>query len=237
MGLYGDSFVGTRNLSSWTNLLQVTYGHTVTNHGFPGTGLDFSYYHFLKTHEQFDKVIFVAANIYRGTIFSEMNIYGSDIDANIHQLKIEGIYGLYTGYALMTEQLTGNKLSSRNSLYSDTKFSEWAEYGYSNEILKYNAMISHIKMLRPDIHFVYAFNMFDEKAFWNISQLDMLKFNTQIETNNRPNHMSYKQNEQVAKYMHKWVIGEIDFNETLRSENIENYYSVSETFEESGLLI
>lgn len=237
LGLYGDSFVGSKNLSSWTNLLRVDYDYDVTNYGFPGTGLDFSYYHFLKTHADHEKIVFVAANIYRGTIFSKIENYGVSLYDNINQLEIQGVYGLYNGYDTMSEILTGNKFSSDANRYLNNKFVEWAEYGYGNEILKYNAMTSHIKMLRPDVHFVYAFNNFDDRAFWNISQLDMVKFKTERETNNRPNHMSYKQNKQVANYMHQWINGEIDFNDTLSSNDIQKYYYTSDTFEESGLVL
>ena len=237
LGLYGDSFVGTKNLSSWTYLLQNTYDYDTTNYGFPGTGLDFSYYHFLKTHENYEKIIFVAANIYRGTVFSKLDNRGVSLTDNINMLSFDGVYGLYNGYEKMSEYLTGKKPTTELKKYTNNKLIEWAEYGFSNEILKYNAMISHIKLLRPDIHFVYAFNVFDDNAFWNISQLDMTKFNTQLESNNRANHMNYRQNEQVAYYMHQWLNGEIDFNDTLSEDKIREHYYISQTFEESGLIL
>lgn len=237
LGLYGDSFVGTKNLSSWTYLLQNDYGYDTTNYGFPGTGLDFSYYHFLKTHEHHEKIIFVAANPYRGTIFSKLDDRGFSLIDNINKLSIEGVYGLYDGCEKMSEYLTGKKPTSEIKKYMQNKISDWDNYGFSNELLKYNAMISHIKLLRPDIHFVYAFNVFVDNAFWNISQLDMNKFNTPLESNNRANHMNYKQNEQVAWYMHQWLIGANDFNDTLCDNKIKEHYYTAQTFEESGLIL
>ena len=236
LGLYGDSFVGTKNLSSWTYLLQNYYDYDTANYGYTGTGLDFSYHHFLKTHERYEKIIFVATNTHRGTIFSKLDVSGISLSDNINKLSIEGVYGIYDGCEKVSEHLSGKKPTPEIKKYIEDKINDWDMYGFSNELLKYNAMISHIKLLRPDVHFVYSFNEFDDNAFWNITKLDMDKFNTTIESNNRANHMNYKQNEQVAWYMHQWLIGAIDFNVTLSNDVIKEYYYTAQTFEESGLI-
>jgi hypothetical protein len=237
LGLYGDSFVGTRNLSSWTNVLHTKYNYDVTNYGFPGSGLDYSYYHFIKTQHNHEQVIFVAANIYRNSVFKYLDTMNSTVEDCIDQLSFDGIYGSYEGYEKMSGILTGQPLDSKIKKYISNKLEEWAAYGFSNELLKYNAMISHIKLLRPDIHFVYAFNVFDPRAFWNISQLDMKKYHTQRESNLRANHMTLIQNLEVAHNMDCWLSGKMDFNDTLLPDCVMNYYSTASSVEESGLIL
>lgn len=245
IGVYGDSFVATANndfkktidAQSWTYLLKQKYNHFVANYGYAGTGIDYSYYHFINTHSAHDKVIFVAANIFRGTTFSIKNQFQlhSPIEDQIKNIKVSGIYGLYGHKKGVTDHVNGNVTTQISKNYINSKFEDWAENEYSNELLKYYSMISHIKLIRPDVYFIYAFNTFSTNCFYNISMLDMEKFGTFKETTSRTNHMSVEQNKQVAKYMNDWVQDKFDFTETLNPAQISKYYTVSNTVQESGL--
>ncbi len=244
VGIYGDSFVGSINddhekitdVNSWTYKLHQDYGHKITNYGFAGTGVDYSYYHFLKTHHLHEKIIFVAANIFRGTLFIHENSQTiTGIEESITNLKVSGIYGLYGEVKGITSHMNGIKTTNTSKRYIENKFLDWAYSGYSNEILSYYSMISHIKMLRPDVYFVYAFDLFDEKCLWNITKLDAEKFQTYNETSRRTNHMSRTQNEEVAKYVNSWIDDNFDFPNSLHPLNTRNYYTISNDIHQSGL--
>jgi hypothetical protein len=238
LGLYGDSFVCSGNLHAWTHVLKNSHGYDITNHGWPGTGIDYSYHKFITTHHKFEKVLFVAANIHRGTIFEPLNGHMRSLDENIDRLKVRGLYGLPEGYTWMSDALTGGPMSELDKKYVKIKSLERRHYGFSNELLKYNAMVSHVKLLRPDVKFVYAFDRFDSKVFWNIPQIDMKKFKTENESLlKRPCHMSEEQNIQVAHYMDMWLKDELDFNITLDPNVLETYYTASENLEQAGLTL
>ncbi len=235
LGIYGDSFVKSNNLTAWANLLHRDYNYDVTNHGYPGTGLDYSYYKFLTTHMNHDKIIFFVSSIYRVTVFKNSKLTHESLDDSINDLTVEGIYTLNTEYPEMSEKLTGFQLSAESKKYIDNKLYEWLTFDYSNELLKYHSMISHIRCIRPDIHIVYSFDMFNKNAMYNISMIDISKFNVSSETTSRICHMNYIQNQQVADYMNQWLIGKNDFNITLDPKHVHEFYSEAATLEEAGL--
>ena len=109
-------------------------------------------------------------------------------------------------------------------------------------------MVSHVKLLRPDVKLVHAFATFTNRNMMSISHLDVkssrssippykfLQYSDCYETADRVHHMSKQQNVEVAEYMHLWLKGKLDFNDTL-GNNVEKYYTKSKTLEIAGLAL
>jgi hypothetical protein len=98
-------------------------------------------------------------------------------------------------------------------------------------------MVEHIKILRPDAKLINSFPFLNDTALWNITKLDTVKFKSSKEGLYRLNHMSYKQNLELAKNIDTWLHDDnYDFYHTIQKHTVDNYYASSINIEESGLL-
>ena len=240
VAIYGDSFAESHfdvPNTNWARLLEKNYGYSVDNYAHGGTGLDFSYMNFLKTHEKYKNIIFVASHIMRKSMFSlQSDEKTESLMDRINKLNLETIFGSYGSAGVAFEALTGKEPSTVVKQFVDTEIDKWQTYLFANDILSYNAMINHIKLLRPDVKIVYAFDTFAHNCFYNISQLDYKKFHTKKDdVVKRPNHISIVQNQKVAWNMHLWLQNEQDFNITISPDTVKRHYGESETMEEAGL--
>jgi len=265
LGIFGDSFAasGDNNMinpACWPRILRDKYNYEVTNYAQAGTGISFGYYHFLKYHENFDKIIFLLPSIYRGSIF-KYNEYednsqnsnssykeienrlmkdgllgyeGGRLENKIKNLSIEGTYALYDNHLTWSEKMLGKKISKNVEDFNKRRIEDWCTYGYANDLLNYNAIMCHISYQRPQAIIIHSFNQFDPRSFSSISDIDYRKFKQQKENRLRTCHMSHLQNQEVANNMDLALKGKLNFVETLGA-NVYNFYTPSETAEQAGL--
>ena len=112
----------------------------------------------------------------------------------------------------------------------------WTEYGYATEQLIAYAIKGHMQSLKPDIIFLPSFNSTTKSSLNNISKLDFVKFNCFKEIPfKRYCHLSFKQNYELAKYLNDAVTKDWNVNQTLKADNIPQFYTASNTIEEAGL--
>lgn len=240
--IFGDSFSSTQaqhEKQNWASILEKDYSWIIKNYAVGGGGIDYSYWKFLQTHHNHNHIIFVASHIYRKTLFSVTDdIQSENILSCIKKMDVDAVYASYGKIDTALYHINNKITSPDTSITIEHDIEKWVQYKFANDILAYHAILTSVKAIRPDAKIIHAFDTFEKNCFYNISTMDYKKFKTKKDQRvTRPNHMSLLQNQQVADNIDKYLTGVLDFNDTLDPNNVNNYYTVSETLEEAGLII
>lgn len=222
-GVFGDSFAANKGEHSWTNYLIELYNCGF--HARGGTGLDWAYYQFKQHHENYDRIILFVSNLCRETVFA-----GNTID-----VKPVHLFGTYENDNYTSNTFFLNRIPRDVQKYIDAKKQLWENYPYNNYIA-YAAMVDAVQAIRPDSIVVYSYPQMNSSGLYNVSLIDIDKFNTENETPKRCNHMSPQQNLEFWRYLNNQINDpRFDLNSTMTLENVDRYYTASDTLEQSGL--
>lgn len=240
LGVFGDSFAVSWCDTDpyWANVLRYDYGYDVTNYAHGGTGLDYSYYHFLKNYEKFDKIIFVVGHPHRKTYFDykcKDTIFPRlDHLSKISHLEPNSVVGAFDGYLDVSHHISAVHPDRTTKRVLSNKLEEWATFPES-DYLTYYAMQRDIIHTHPETTLIPAFAHYTPYGMYNISDIDYKKFRTHSEIHHRRfNHMSSVQTAEFAKYIALSITDGFDVNSTL-GDDVEKYYSSSKNTEEAGL--
>lgn len=256
IAIYGDSYGSS--FEGWPKYLEILYGNcTVTTFALGASSANYSYLKFLETNEKYDVIIFLWTSITRNGLivrnpknkkytihgftenFSETGELKKDVLLNAK----ENITAYQTSRKYNADLISEIDTSwiLHESLYS-TKYP-------TKNYLENLAMRDSVKFKRPDsiniecfsLQFgIYDFGMVD------ISMHDWLQFVPRgVGINSvpyedipekRPNHMTFKQNEEFANYLYKHIRNEgFDIHTTFKQPL--KYYTMSKTLEESGFIL
>jgi hypothetical protein len=256
LGIFGDSFGVYDDRGGWAFLLgnrhsmttnhPITTGHPfhyrydIDNYAIGGSSIDLVYYNILKYHNKYEHIVVVLPHPNRITVFkftdkmhNDRYSYTNSFNEHLENLQVCGIAGTYENWRDYNSEF---ELNQETEDYILSYKQHWDTHKYSNELLKYHAMVEHIKILRPDAKLINSFPFLNDTALWNITKLDTVKFKSSKEGLYRLNHMSYKQNLELAKNIDTWLNDDTyDFNHTIQKHNVDKYYTSSINIKESGL--
>lgn len=218
IGIFGDSFAD-ENLKpgkSWIENLRDN--NDVISFGVGGTSLEWSYNNFLNNHSDYEVIIFLATEARRMHMWDYRTnkelLY--HINSNNSKNEIIQKNREQKGWKFKLDSYDNTIFKGLDALsikYMDTF--EW----------KSTAIADAVRYKRPDSVVVpYDLLLNLQSSDFNNLNID---YDHRLENNNRPCHMSLKQNEEFANY----VLQE-NFLNTLTE--VEKYYTISETKEEAG---
>jgi hypothetical protein len=219
IGIFGDSFADENRMSGKSWIENLRDNNDVTSFGVGGTSLEWSYDKFLNNHNDYEVIIFLATEARRMHMWDYRTNKELLYHINSDNSKNEIIF--------KNKQQRGWKF--KLDRYDDIIFK-----GLDALFLKYmntfswksTAIADSVKYKRPDSIIV----QYD--LLMNLQRLDYknlnIDFNPRLENNNRPCHLSLKQNEEFANY-----ILQENFLNTLT--DAEKYYTISETKKEAGI--
>lgn len=223
VAVFGDSFaeIGNfDNLPSWVNFLQIL-GVDVTSYGVPGSPLYVSVENFEKYNEHFEKIIFVVTNPYRYELRGKNKTYyissTDSIDAQLSKLE-----------------------HYSEDWWMLTKCKEWLLIpNLGLEVITkhaHNAMIDHVRSIRPDAIIVPAFkNSIDESTEISLEEIQAKETET-FEPNLRKKyndlricHLSTKNNQRLAKHFYDLLQGNdvklsLDDYERITEQEFPRYF-------------
>lgn len=253
IAIYGDSFACM--IEGWPRYLQQLYGKSeITTFGVGGTNSDFSYMKFLETHEKYDIVIFLWANIARNSLITKnfknrkYYIYGFtecfETDELKDQLPISRTFNKTVINYINEYIKIDEKWVTCESFY----LKKYPEKNFLSNL----AMRDSVKLRRPDaINIECSSNCpeFSNHGMGEITIFEWCKLISKLglegkvpydrfeeDTTKRLNHLSIQQNKEFAKYLYKHM-NEKDFNIHDTFANPKKYYTISETLEESGFIM
>lgn len=224
IGVFGDSFADENMQSgkSWISWLRENDDITsVTSWGIGGTSLEYSYQKFLENHNDYDRIIFLATEPNRMHMLD-------------HRLGIESLFhkNCFVSKSLVKQRIRDphSNMKFRFDGKDDTilKGLEVLNQKYMDSFeWKCTAIEDAIKYKRPDSIVVHFDLLLDLQAL-DFHHNGFVMNETAEETEDRPCHMSLKQNEEFAKY-----ILQENFLNTF--SDIEKYYTISNTPKEAGI--
>lgn len=262
VAIFGDSYAcnwGTHAHPYWSNILQNTHGWFIHNHAYGGTGLDYSYKKFMESYDNYDIIIFVLSHPHRRTIWELVEGFPYDawLDKTNRQrynyLSPAMQTGMFDGFETVSRELSGQETRKTkwyerftNSDYKNINNRyriassmnkvnrKYPETGY----LEYHAMIDSIHARHDNVIMVPAFSYYQEESLFNVTKLDWDFYGTQKETANRYNHMSREQNIIFADLLNQRMQNDKcrKWKESLSSEHVGEYFNVSTTMHDAGLV-
>ena len=257
LGIFGDSFAVFNDRGGWSFLLgnrhqmihsnhpiatehPFHYRYNIDNYAVGGCGIDLVYYNILKYHNKYKYIVATLPHPNRTTVFkftdkihNNRYSYPKSFNEHLENLQVCGLAGTDENWRDFNNKFDLNK-ETEDYITSYKQY--WDTYKYSNELLRYHAMVEHIKILRPDAKLINSFPFLNNTALWHITKQDTVKFNSGKEGLYRLNHMSYKQNLELAKNIDTWLNDDTyDFYHTIQQHNVGKYYSSSINITESGL--
>jgi hypothetical protein len=254
IAIYGDSFACA--FEGWPSYLQKIYGESqVTTFGVGGTSSNFSYMKFLETHEKYDIIIFLWSAIGRDGLITK------DFESKKYQVYGFSDFIPYNQEAKKTikESMVYNKDIKKFIKEFKPIDEKWVIYDsfYSKKYKSKNflvnlAMRDSVKLRRPDSVNIECFSdcpEFCEYGMCEISIFDWCQIISKLgkedtididkyqeDYTKRPNHLSIQQNKEFAEYLYKHI-NEKNFNIYDTFANPKQYYTMSETLEESGFIL
>lgn len=239
IGIYGDSFAEVHHApqyTTWINRLEELSGYTCKTHALAATGIDYSYYKFLETYQDYDIILFFASSFERFSIISESK-------------------GIFTHHSFMKlsnrlkdvhiwhqeNQAAGNKdfpPLDKNIVGYQKSLQKYSLYFPRTWVLGQMAMLDSIKYKHPK---VFIINCFDRRlpeytyGMENIFLADKKKFKATTEVYSiRKNHLTEKQNIEFGNYIYNHITyPKFDVHNTFK--DVHNYYTISSTITEAGL--
>ena len=261
IGVYGDSFChycrspdGSEDWG-WPGMIATSLNaDEIDCYARGGSGIEFSYLNFIKTHEQYDLIIFVCSAVTRTGLISrkykEDYIYHTSIhpyiDLNYNlNLAIQESLELDEYYFSRNDTFRNTKILNKMHLKEaiNCEMSISRLYPGKND-LAHNAIRDSIKFLRPDAIIIEAFDTFDNYGkltlgMININTCDRKQYSDDWHIAEdhkvRRNHLTHTQNVEFARYL-KEQIATKKFNIHETFKDPKQYYTMSSSIEESGFL-
>lgn len=241
IGVFGDSYAvawDTKN-PFWSNILRNDYGYTVENHGYGGTGLDYSYHKFMQTYDSYDKIIFVLSHPNRKALYEVDKEHWNWIPfrEKLKYLKLKVATGMYDGWETVTKELSG-KLDRSDKADAKAILDQFYKYPHA-DFLQYHAMIDSIHYRHDSVYCIPAFDVYEPHGLINISSLDWDAYGTRNEVSHlRFNHMSGEQNYQLAEYINQYLTSNDReaFLKTINTRTVGEYFKPTTSKEISGLV-
>ena len=219
LGIFGDSFAANKGEFSWTHQFDES-----KNYAKGGTGFDWTYLQFKQYHTQHDRNIVFVSNLMRETIFSFDD-----------EIRAEHLFGLYDNDRETSNGFFRQDYNTEVESYVKGKKKLWTKYPYTN-VVAHTAMIDAIIALRPETVIVHSYPQMNPGGMYNISLLDIVRFDTTSEKPQRCNHMSPEQNKVFADLLRRKLNDNMfDLSATMTVDSVTEYYNPSSTIEESGL--
>lgn len=255
IALYGDSFFD--NPTGWPRYLEKNLKAQVDIYAEGGTSIDFSYLNFIKTHEQYDKIIFGWTSFNRTALiistgyndFEHIGEYHSHhtIKYNRYFNNLRYEKGPCQGSLLNTDFVWQN-----NSKVDMEKYYKAEEYlsnstypGYHN-LLKQKAMKDSVKLLRPDAININCFaEVYNDnvKGIFDIWLADFKSVYGSLKDYGdyvddhlvRRNHLTFQQNHEFGTYLIRHIKDKkFDIHKTFLDP--KKYYTICTTVEEAGII-
>lgn len=257
IAVYGDSFGS--DIGGWPKYLaKYLNADEIHIYAEGGTSIDYSYLNFIKTHENYDIVIFIWTNECRTSLIIQdkkdeykhigeyHSFHSTKYNRSFNAKHSENLHSSATSLNKdWTYQQGYNALMSKFVDYEHRLFKE--SFPAFTHILKQEAMKDSVQFRRHDCVNIKAFpDMFDKstvgmsciqeadlKHVLNDDNVDYSKFRDNPGI--RLNHLTGKQNKQFAKYLVKQIKDpSFDIHDTMKDP--ARYYTMSEDFETSGFI-
>lgn len=235
IGFFGDSYVddGKDNETPWHEILADNLNASWESLAVGGCSLDYCYYQFLKNYEKFDKIIFIITSSERGSLFTTDKFKQPKHLAFYQRASFKNLEKINNGTDWHPKKSdTWDKTLKKTLKHEVEKIQH-----YDANIMYHHAYLDSIKLRRPDTYFVHAFEWPTIKTgcMFNISLLDVNKFNLNIEEDYRTSHMSQKQNQEFATYMTKHLKDKnFNIHDTMTTQSVYKYYTTAETIEDTN---
>lgn len=208
IGIYGDSFA-IDSTHSWINYLRKLLNSEIISYGDAGTDMVYSYHQFLKNYKKHDFNIFVMTDPTRDHIWEN---------------------SFPDGMPVYRKQLYDSKQDRIIQKGQEVKIAFYPMSWYYRTI----AIVDSLNTRDPRILIINALNgEYSQSMLLNLQKLDGDRFDG-IENDNRPCHLSRKQNQEFAEYLHRYFLNGFEFNETLLETTVNKYYTKSKNKEEAG---
>lgn len=259
IGIYGDSFADPgpdweyvnpdlkfderkSNFKSWT--MKLTKHYNVSNFAAGGTGIEYSYVNFLKTHHYYDIIIFVRSNPHRYTYYKSdqgaISIFEIPFEEKIKNLNYDFsilAHNLEQSY-ITTKNISKSDITSDKKSYMKSIFKDRNNF-LENDYITHEAITDSIKLRRPDAHIIDAFSIHGNPCMFNVSKADYVALGSHNENiDSRFCHLSLCQNSQMFNIVMDVLSGKTQksISDHLHKDVFEKYFTISKTKEEAGLL-
>lgn len=205
IGIFGDSFAAQSNEKSWVYILKSLMNAEIENHAMAASSLQYSIDLFLKNHSKYDKIVFLTTHVPRLTL---------TIDC---VSKTESSNLLLTHWAGLgqVEYALNGYTSANNMIDKIFDYFVWIAGDASQQIyhdITYNAYLSYIKSIRPDVILVPCFSTnksdyYKEIGYtWSLCdislhELQSLKIKGFPADETRMNHLSISNNQWFARHV------------------------------------
>jgi hypothetical protein len=202
LAIYGDSYAREASWShhdswekryrvSWPSILENLYGYNVHVFAEQGSDFMFSYEQFMKTHHDYEKVVFIVTDHQR------------------YHLNINNKLYFLAGLKYIEDAIKYNKITEDSILDIIKSIEKFYTYAYKDELNAAGVafLSKNINNIRPDAIVEYAFENPFIDSFYLRQISDMENEVFRINLNNfkdcRPAHMTEENNKIFAEYIHK----------------------------------
>jgi len=258
LAIYGDSF-GCR-LNGWPSRLGNLLKCEVHTYAEGGTSIDYSYFNFIKSHEKYDKIIFLWTNSIRNSLILSNNhenfVHVAEYHGH-HDKKYNRKYnnlrfekGPSDDGRFLTKDWVWQQPENINieKYYLSEQTLTKTTYPLFHNTLKHKAMKDSVMLHRPDCVHINAFTQkLNKKEIFGIHQIQLADFKNLygedakiIEYNEDPdirlNHLTDIQNNEFAKYAVKHITDKrFDIHTTFADP--KKYYTMSSNKKDAGFLL
>ena len=250
IAIYGDSFAA--DYEGWPKYFGALMKCEVKTFGYYSTSIGYSYLKFLETHDEYDHVIFVWTDYLRTWLISTSNKDENTLKHHIcfcpSESKENPVGTKYSGMPDKNISDIGKKLLSA---WVETE-NHWSNTFKNKNLLSTIAMRDSVKYRRPDCFNIEAFDHFRihknriteevTSGMWRVPLQDMMQYSTNRwlsedpKSERRFNHLSKTQNMEFARYLFEsYQNKNFDIHKTFK--NPKKYYTMSQSFEESGFVL
>lgn len=257
IGIYGDSFFDKRE--GWPRELEKILKAEIDIYAEGGTSIDYSYLNFIKTHEQYDKIIFGWTNPGRTALVVSTGLNDFVHIGEYHQHHSRKYNAEFNNLRYEKGPCQGSLLNTDFVWQIDNfkgnmdKYYKWEEYmatqsypGYHN-LLKQKAMKDSVKLLRPDAININCFSeVYNEENVKGMFEIWLADFYSVYgenkyhpdytdDLNKRINHMTPQQNKEFGRHLIRHMKDrKFDIHKTFL--NPEKYYTISTNKAEAGII-
>jgi len=255
IAIFGDSF--GCHVDGWPNHLGNLLKCKVDTYAEGGTSIDYSYFNFIKSHEKYDKIIFLWTNTIRSSLIVSKEQDDFVHVAEYHYHHDKKYNRKYNNTKFEKGPTNNGKHINKNSVWqkqdinvekyflSEQTLSNSALPWYFNT-LKHKAMKDSVMLHRPDCINIRCFDeYYNGINFYGINNIPMsdfknifgkdVRFNGADDPYIRRNHLSKTQNREFAEYLAKHITdNSFDIHDTVTPEDVKKYYTMSSDKEDHG---
>mgnify|MGYP001132774268 CR=1 FL=1 len=228
LAVYGDSFAIDDHSTAWPRILAEKLDtQKYTNFAQVGTSIDFSYYHFMENHKDFDINIFIITEGSRYSLWHHQKpLLLCNDNARVNVLHKENFKKLSRNEHKIAKTI--NETEHLKRQYFPEAYNHYA-----------NAMLDSMMYHNKDACYINAMLRTHKSpgmiAIQNIDYFyNNITFDDVHEKDDlRPCHMSCQQNIEFVEYMVQHLNGNININDTF--VDADKHYTVSKNLELAGL--